>query len=458
MEKNSIVRAAVVAAILLAILPCTVHAEKVVGVSAGCKHILALTDGGRVYAWGANGDGQLGTGEPADAKGLIAHRIPGKVLIENVTAISAGDVLSLALKNDGTVWAWGDDFYGELGDGSLNSSVVTAPVQVQGLSGVIAIAAGGATGYALRNDGTVWAWGRNDQGQIGDGTTENRGAPVQVKGLTDIIALGERGTYAIKNDGSVWAWGDNTYLVDGDYITYGALGDSSGPGLRLTPFQVKDVSNVSRITSGRDHTSYLKEDGSVWSWGINASGQLGDGTIHDSRPPLVTFPSSKARISDVIKISATAGIGMALKEDGTVWEWGVNVLGVNTENRATPVIVKGLDHVTDISAGGTGVNVVVRDDGSVWGWGWDQGLGVLGNHHEKERSPVLIFSVSTVTTPVPGTVPGDVNQTPGTSSPVATQPDQSPGLPIPGMDFGSVLITALAMAGAHKISRWNSKK
>ena len=124
-----------------------------------------------------------------------------------MVAIAGGDSHSLALKSDGTVWAWGYNGCGQLGDGSTTNRLT--PVQVSGLTGVVAIAGGGSHSLALKSDGTVWAWGCNDYGQLGDGTTTNRLTPVQVSGLTGVVAIAGGGAHslALKSDGTVWAWG-----------------------------------------------------------------------------------------------------------------------------------------------------------------------------------------------------------------------------------------------------------
>ena len=454
MSKKRIIPVTILIVILLAIIPCAAQAQKVVMISNGGMHVLALMDDGTVYSWGSNNYGGLGIGANWSENSRNPYIVPQKALISNVTAISAGFFISLALKSDGTVWAWGHGEEGELGDGSTNLSA--KPVLVKGLISVIAVVAGddGAC-YALKNDGTVWAWGLNNEGQVGDGTTENRLTPVQVKGLTNIKALGERGNYAIKNDGTVWAWGSND-ISDG---AYGALGDSSGPGSRPTPFQVKGVNNATQISSGSDHTNYVKNNGTVWAWGCYNRGQLGDGSIQSSIPPLVKPPSVKTQIDNVKKVSDC----IALKDDGTVWAWG-RLIG---DAKPTPVKVNGLDHVVDISTYGSAC-IVLKDDGSVWGWGLDEGSGIFGNHsivnstnpamnYIVERNPVLIFSGPVKPTPTATVHPNSTTTISTIDSSATGQPGKT-GLPIPGMDFDIVLIAALTMATIGAIDNRRKKR
>jgi hypothetical protein len=196
--------------------------------------------------------------------------------LSGVVAISCGVYHSLALKSDGTVWAWGANDYGQLGNSAASDS--SAPVQVSGLSGVIAIAGGSRHSLALKSDGTVWAWGANDYGQLGNGTTVGSSTPVQVSGLSGVtsIAAGDYHTLALKSDGTLWAWGRNDA---------GQLGNGTTVG-SSTPVQVSALSNVTAVAGGRMHTVAQKQDGTVWTWGDNYFGQLGNGTTTNSASPV----------------------------------------------------------------------------------------------------------------------------------------------------------------------------
>ena len=203
--------------------------------------------------------------------------LPVQVIgLSGVTEIAAGGHHSLALKSDGTVWAWGNNLSGQLGIGSTTDSPV--PVQISEFSGVTAIIGGGFHSLALKSDGSVWAWGYNNYGELGDGTSTNRYTPVQVPGLTGIqsIAAGGHHSLAVKNDGTVWAWGNNGN---------GRLGDGTTID-RNSPVQVNGLTNVISIAAGGCHSLALKSDGTVWSWGYNNYGQLGDGTNTDRSSPV----------------------------------------------------------------------------------------------------------------------------------------------------------------------------
>ncbi len=304
------------------VIPTQVSAlSEVKRIDAGQNHSVAAKNDGTVWSWGANSSGQLGDGtttqrlSPVQVSGLI-----------NVIAVAAGDSHTVALKTDGTVWAWGENSSGQLGDGTTTRRLT--PVQVLNLSNVVAIGAGAFHSLALKNDGTLWAWGNNGNGQLGDGTTTPRTSPVQVSGLTSVIwfAGGESHSLAVKSDGTAWAWGSNVYRQ---------LGDGTGTQ-RTTPVAVVGLSSAKVIAAGPTHSLAAKQDGTAWAWGWNASGQLGDGTT--------TFHDTAVQVSTLVGTTAlAAGLNhsLAFASDGTVWAWGGNSSGQlgdgTTTGRLTPV-------------------------------------------------------------------------------------------------------------------------
>lgn len=329
-------------------------------ISAGNGYTAVVKEDGTVWTWGYynNSYGPQGGGTHISSTPVQVKDLTG------VVAISTGVWYTFALKEDGTVWAWGYNNYGQLGDGTNENR--NTPVQVKDLTGVVAVSSEEYHTAALKEDGTVWAWGVNGFGQLGDGTTENRSTPVQVKGLTGVVAIsvGNRHTVALKEDGTVWAWGANQY---------GWLGDGTTED-RSTPVQVKGLTGVVAISSGFEHTAALREDGTVWVWGSNSGGALG--TTGDS-----SIPVQVKGLNGVVTISARSNQTFALKEDGTVWAWGWNNDGQlgdgTTECRSTPVQVKGLTGVVDISAGWSHT-AALKKDGTVWVWGQNDS-GQLGD-------------------------------------------------------------------------------
>ncbi|NOK13758.1 MopE-related protein [Corallococcus exercitus] len=298
----------------------------VVAITAGGHHVLALKQDGTVWAWGYNAWGQIGDGTGGPGKNRLT---PVQLTsLTGVTAISAGDNHTLALKQDGTVWAWGNNSYGQVGDGT--KTLRYSPVRVPGLTGVTAIVAGGYYSLAMKQDGTVWAWGHNANGQLGDGTTTERLGPVRVPGLANVAALttGYLHTYALKQDGTVWAWGSNQL---------GQLGDGTQT-TRLSPVQVPGLTNVVSVGGGYSHSTALKSDGTVWAWGGNTSGQLGVGGTSTTK--LLT-PAQVPGLTGVTAFASGWHHVLALKQDGTLWSWGENGYGGLADgtvtDRYTPV-------------------------------------------------------------------------------------------------------------------------
>ena len=244
----------------------------VTAISNGYSSGYALKSDGTVWAWGYNTDGELGNNSTTNS--FVPVQVSG---LTGVTAISGGQMNAYALKSDGTVWSWGNNSYGQLGNGTTTQSSV--PVQVTGLTGMTAVAgAGGNFAYALKSDGTLWAWGRNISGQLGNNSIVDSNVPVQVSGLTGVIAVSGGGSsgYAVKSDGTVWSWGLNSV---------GQLGNNSTVD-SLIPIQVSGLTGATSI-SGKGSSVYaLKSDGTVWAWGYNADGELGNNTTTSSSVPL----------------------------------------------------------------------------------------------------------------------------------------------------------------------------
>jgi alpha-tubulin suppressor-like RCC1 family protein len=260
--------------------PILLPFSRVTAIAAGDEFTVALKSDGTVWAWGYNWDGQLGDGTTTSRS--MPVRVAG---ISGVTAISAGGSDTIALKSDGAVWGWGGNYNGELGLGGTWDLSQYTPVQAVGISGVVAIAEGDRTTVVLKNDGTVWTWGANWHGQLGDGTTTDRNTPGQIPGLSGMVAI-SAGTssfaVALKNNGTVWAWGAPWY---------GQLGDGTPPSNNsadnhLTPFQISALSGVTAISAGSGYAVVKKNDSTIWAWGLNSSGQLGDGTTTDRLTPV----------------------------------------------------------------------------------------------------------------------------------------------------------------------------
>lgn len=310
--------------------------------------LLSAGAAAQTYAWGNNYNGQLGDGTTSTS--LTPVRVSG---LAGVTALAAGGSHSLALKSDGTVSAWGENKEGELGNGTLTDS--PTPVEVSGLTGVTAIAAGGGHNLALKNDGTVWAWGYNSFGQLAiDTTTQYSSTPIQVSGLSGVtaIAAGWEFSLALKSDGTLWGWGSNDY---------GQLAIGTTTQYRSTPIQLSGLSAVTAIAAGFWHSLAITSDGTLWAWGYNWSGQLGNGTQTDSSVPLQI-----SGFTGVVAIAAGQEHSLAIKSDGTLWAWGYSELA--DPQSLVPVQVSGLSGVMAIAAGGYH-SVAIGSDNTLWFWG-----------------------------------------------------------------------------------------
>ena len=253
----------------------------IISISAKNDHWLALTKDGTVWAWGENGDGQLGIGSTTDKFDRIVNveSAEGISNLHDVVAISAGGSHSLALKADGTVWAWGNNEYGQLGNGQTADALL--PVQITGLTDVIEISAGESHSMARKADGTVWTWGRNDYGQLGDNTNNNSLTPVQVRGENGAgyligvkeIEAGIRYSMAILDDGTLMAWGDNNFYQLGD-----GTDESKNAPVKIRKSAEADVlSNVVEVSANKNTTMARTADGTVWIWGTSQYGEFGDG-------------------------------------------------------------------------------------------------------------------------------------------------------------------------------------
>ena len=342
-------------------------------VAGGFRHSAMIKPDGTVWTWGGSAFGQLGNG--STTAGALPAQVAG---LAGFTAVATGEAHTVALRQDGTVWVWGYNFYGQLGDGTTLNR--TTPVQVPGLNGVTAIFATYSRTFAVRQDGTVWAWGDNRFGQLGDGTTLNRTTPVQVPGLNNVtsIAGGELHTVVLRQDGTVWTSGRNSD---------GQLGYAPNCFDCSTLRQVPTLNGMTAVAAGERHSVALRQDGTVWAWGHNDYGQLGDGTITSRSSPV-----QAANLGNVTAIVSGWRHTGALRNDGTVWSWGYNDFGELGDGtiikRYTPVQVAGLDGVTAIFAGFYH-RMALRQNGTLWAWG-NNGNYQLGDRNGTRHLPAPV--------------------------------------------------------------------
>ena len=316
--------------------------------SAGANHSIVLKSDGTIWTWGSNTNGQLGIGT-ADSS---THPAPVQVKANSTTFLTgmsivgsgAGALHSLAIrKSDGAAFGWGNDSSGQLGDNSAATQQLY-PVQAKttatgnpALVSVVDIAGGVSHTVALKSDGTVWTWGSNASGQLGDGTTTSRKLAAQVKTatstfLTGIVAVGAGDNFcaAVKSDGTVWTWGVNTN---------GQLGIGSTTTQKFA-VQVKlsggtGITGILDIACGSNHVVALKNDGTVWTWGNNANGQLGTGNTTQATNPVQVKINSSTFFAGANAVTAGTSHSVILKTDGTVYACGLNSSGQLSINSTT---------------------------------------------------------------------------------------------------------------------------
>jgi alpha-tubulin suppressor-like RCC1 family protein len=246
-------------------------------ISAGAAHTLAVRADGTLWGWGLNQFGQLGDGT------FTTRHSPQPIDTNEMwQAVAAGWDYTVALRADGSLWTWGNNNTGQLGNGTLMNTNRPQPIGTNATWRAIATEGTGPASHslAIRSDGTLWAWGANNDGQLGIGTYSSTNAPQQVGTNTnwEAVAAGGRHTVALREDGTLWTWGRNEN---------GQLGNGTdGPFENAnTPQQVGIQETWVAVTAGREHTVALRADGSLWAWGDNGWGQLGTGTFDDANTP-----------------------------------------------------------------------------------------------------------------------------------------------------------------------------
>ena len=382
-------------------------------VAAGADFTVILKNDRSVWAWGSNNWGQLGNGtyvkssKPVKIKKLAAIR-----------QIAACGYHGIALKEDGTVWAWGDAGYGT----KAVNGIFSSPVQVKELSSVKSVTTGESYFAVLKKDGTVWTWGYGSSG------ADSR-IPRKVPNIKDIVDLSSSGQHslALKKDGSVYVWGSDSYI---QYRNGGNVSCTTGGNVEK-PYQVQGLNHVSRVFAGEAGAFIIKSDGSVWAWGSNEYGQLGDGSIANSGLPArvkavsgvsqiaadyvhtlfvmcngelwfcgykngtgepypVGYATAVKGLPDVKAVAASDRRSLAVAKDGTVWAWGLGIHGGSWS--CAPQKVKGLSAIKDIEMCNT-FATALSEDGTVWAWGsnWQGELGdsTLASQENPVKVPVL---------------------------------------------------------------------
>jgi alpha-tubulin suppressor-like RCC1 family protein len=250
-----------------------IRAEYIKPVAAGYQNTFILQNSGNVIAWGDNSYGQFGNGNN------VSGYNPAPVGVKGTISIAAGFRRTFAVTGGGLVWAWGSNAGGCLGVNSTSPESRRSPVQIRNLTDIICVSSSNNHALVLKSDGTVYGWGKNAHGEVGDGSADDKKEPVQVKGLTKVISIsaGMQHSVALKSDGTVWTWGLNNQSQLG-VNDCPNVNPTSDQNRQLVPVQVNNLKNVIAISAGGLATVVLKNDGTVWAWGRNMSGFLGSDT------------------------------------------------------------------------------------------------------------------------------------------------------------------------------------
>jgi alpha-tubulin suppressor-like RCC1 family protein len=275
-------------------------------ISVGYAHVMGIKFDGTLWGWGRNNVGQVGDGTTVDKS------TPVQIGSDTnwATVASGGFFLggfAIAIKTTGTLWAWGGNGNGQLGDGTLIQK--TSPIQIGSDTNWATVACGERHTIAIKSTGTLWAWGRNSSGQLGDGTTTERTAPVQIGSDTNwaSVSCGDGFSIAIKTTGTLWGWGTNTF------------GQNGTTASRTAPFQIGSDTNWASVSCGTAYAMAIKTTGTLWGWGDNGYGQLGDGTATQR-----TTPVQIGSDTNWAKVAAGKIHTIAIKTTGTLYAWGCN--------------------------------------------------------------------------------------------------------------------------------------
>jgi alpha-tubulin suppressor-like RCC1 family protein len=344
--------------------------------------ILVQKYNGELWSWGNNNYGQLGNLSTTNTSSPI-QVIGGHSFVQ----ISSCLTNFIGLKSDGSAWTWGLNNLGQLGDGTTTNR--SSPVQVIGGHSFVQLGLEGRGSRALKADGSAWAWGDNDRGQLGDGTTTNRSSPVQVIGGHSFVKIcSGDGSVFLKSDGSAWTCGNNNV---------GQLGDGTKTN-RSSPVQVIGNHSFIDITAGIGHFAGLKSDGSAWTCGNNVFGQLGDGTTTNRSSPVQVIGNHS-----FVQLGSTSGDEMVdivftsmfgVKINGSAWTWGINAQGQlgdgTTTNRTSPVQVIGDFFITKILSNHKAMTAITNNRKLI-AWGFND-KGQLGDGTITDRSsPVYVL-------------------------------------------------------------------
>ena len=305
-----------------------------------------------------------------------SNTVPISIMVKT-SNISTGSSYTLLIDSNGGLWAFGNNETGKLGDGTTTNK--TSPVQIKQGTKFTQVSAGSNHSMAIDSEGNLWTWGYNSFGQLGDGTMTNRTSPVRIKQGTKFTQVSAGGLHsmAIDSEGNLWTWGCNFN---------GELGDGT-TRYKASPIQIRGT-KFTKVSAGNSYSMAIDSEGNLWTWGYNDSGQLGDGTTTNRTSPVQIKKGTK-----FTQVSAGNSHSIAIDSEGNLWAWGLNYYGElgdgTTTNKTSPVQVKQGTKFTQVSAGGLH-SMAIDSEGNLWTWGYNNN-GELGDGTTTQRtSPVQI--------------------------------------------------------------------
>jgi len=332
------------------------------------------------YSWGCNNTGPIGDGT------VVNRSSPVSVIsgFTNWSQVSAGQNRTLAVRANGTLWAWGSNYTGELGDNSSTSK--SSPVSVVGgFTDWVCTSSGGCISAGVRSNGTLWTWGCNTQGSLGNGYAfGNRSSPVSVVGgFTDwcAVKLGRGFGVALRSNGTLWSWGCQSFAP--------SLGDGTFNNRSSPVSVVGGFTDWCNFDANGYHAVAIRSNGTIWTWGYNIRGQLGNNSTSNSNSPVSVIGG----FTDWCQAAAGASSTFGIRSNGTLWAWGFNGgnyffgnLGDGTTvNRSSPVsVIGGFTDWCAVTASGE-FTAGIRTNGTLWTWGVNSN-GALGSNDTTRRS------------------------------------------------------------------------
>ena len=353
-----------VSLLIFSIIPSSVFAEEnEFNMSSGLKHTVVLDENHEAWVWGSNRYGQFGNGTTIDTNYSFPVKIEG---ISNIKKVKAGRNNTMLITESGDVWVCGRNNYGQLGDGTTTDRHNF--VKINRLSNIIDIEISGSYGLALTSSGEIFTWGDNAHGELGNGTTINNYNPTKVSGVYNVKEI--KAGYSnliLKKSGDVWTWGSNYRGEIGDYTNID----------RYRPVKVLGLSNISTIEKGEFTNYAMSDSGEIWAWGSNSSRELGNGTTVSRN-----YPAKINGLTNIKTISAGVYYAIALTNDGKVIGWGSSNYGELGVGRDItyfefPTLINTISNVSKITSGGLHT-IAILNNGEIWSWGYNTS-GQLGN-------------------------------------------------------------------------------